>query len=146
MSEIREVAEGETHRVAPALLELRKDAGPLDALVARVDAQRAAGYRVVGAFDDGGEEAEAAIGFKVTENLAWGRYLYVEDVVTAPAGRGKGHAPALMEWVLDEGRRAGCAQVHLNSGVGSARRGAHRFYLNSGLEISAFHFSKDLGS
>ena len=50
----------------------------------------------------------------------------------APSGAGSGHAPALMEWVLDEARRAGCGQVHLNSGVGSDRRGAHRFYFNSG--------------
>ena len=146
MTEIREVLQDETHRAAPALLELRKDAGPLDALISRVDAQREAGYRIVGAFDDGQDEAAAVIGFKVTENLVWGRYLYIEDVVTRAEGRGKGHAPALMEWVLDEGRREGCGQVHLNSGVGSARRGAHRFYFNSGMEISAHHFSMALDS
>jgi GNAT superfamily N-acetyltransferase len=144
MSEIREVAEGETHRAAPALLELRPNAGPLDALTSRVDAQRGAGYRLVGAFDDGEDEAAAVIGFKVTENLVWGRHLYIEDVVTRSSGRGRGHAPKLMEWVLDEARRAGCGQVHLNSGVGSDRRGAHRFYFNSGLRISAHHFSMEL--
>jgi hypothetical protein len=51
-----------------------------------------------------------------------------------------------MEWVLDEARRTGCGQVHLNSGVGSDRRGAHRFYFNSGLQISAHHFSMELDS
>jgi GNAT superfamily N-acetyltransferase len=148
MSEIREVAEGETHRVAPALLELRPNAGPLDTLIARVDVQRGSGYRIVGAFDEDEDEGEAAavIGFKVTENLVWGRHLYIEDVVTRAAGRGRGHAPALMEWVLDEARRTGCGQVHLNSGVGSDRRGAHRFYFNSGLQISAHHFSMELDS
>lgn len=146
MSEIREVAEGETHRAAPALLELRSNAGPLDTLISRVDAQRASGYRIVGAFEEDEDEAAAVIGFKVTENLVWGRHLYIEDVVTRADGRGRGHAPALMEWVLDEARRAGCGQVHLNSGVGSERRGAHRFYFNSGLQISAHHFSMELDS
>jgi GNAT superfamily N-acetyltransferase len=144
MSDIREVPEGETQRVAPALLELRVDAGPLERLIERVDAQRAAGYRVVGAFEEGDEDAQAVIGFKVTENLVWGRYLYIEDVVTRPSGRGKGHAPALMSWVLDQGRAAGCASVHLNSGTGADRRGAHRFYFNSGLRIAAHHFAMDL--
>src|SRR3954453_11089226 len=74
MPDIREVPEGETQRVAPALLELRVDAGPLERLIKRVDAQRAAGYRVVGAFE-GDEDAQAVIAFKVTENLVWGRYL-----------------------------------------------------------------------
>jgi GNAT superfamily N-acetyltransferase len=148
MSQIREILEGESHLAAPALLELRPDAGPLDTLISRVDVQRGAGYRIVGAFDDGEGEAAAAavIGFKVAENLVWGRHLYIEDVVTRAEGRGRGHAPALMEWVLDEARRTGCGQVHLNSAVGSARRGAHRFYFNSGLQISAHHFSMELDS
>ncbi|MEA2270525.1 MAG: hypothetical protein QOD55_2314 [Solirubrobacteraceae bacterium] len=144
MTDIREVPEGETHRVAPALLELRTEAGPLEQLIERIDAQRAAGYRVVGAFEEGEDEAQAVIGFKVTENLAWGRYLYVEDVVTRPSGRGKGHAPALMTWVLDQGRAAGCTSAHLNSGTGADRRGAHRFYFNSGLRIAAHHFAMEL--
>jgi GNAT superfamily N-acetyltransferase len=143
MSDIREVPEGETHRVATALLELRKDAGPLDRLIERVDGQRAAGYRVVGAFEEGDDEAQAVIGFKVTENLVWGRYLYIEDVVTRPSGRGKGHAPNLMEWVLAQGREAGCTSAHLNSGTGADRRGAHRFYFNSGMRIAAHHFAMD---
>ena len=115
-------------------------------MIERVDAQRAAGYRVVGAFEEGDEDAQAVIGFKVTENLVWGRYLYIEDVVARPSGRGKGHAPALMSWVLDQGRAAGCASVHLNSGTGADRRGAHRFYFNSGLRIAAHHFAMELGS
>lgn len=146
MSEIREVAEGETHRAAPALLELRPNAGPLDTLISRVDVQRGGGYRIVGAFDEDEGVAAAVVGFKVAENLVWGRHLYIEDVVTRADGRGRGHAPALMEWVLDEARRMGCGQVHLNSGVGSDRRGAHRFYFNSGLRISAHHFSMELDS
>ncbi len=146
MSEIREVAEGETHRVAPALLELRPNAGPLDTLISRVDLQRGGGYRIVAAFDEDAGEAAAVIGFKVTQNLVWGRHLYIEDVVTRADGRGRGHAQTLMEWVLDEARRTGCGQVHLNSGVGSNRRGAHRFYFNSGLQISAHHFSMELDS
>jgi GNAT superfamily N-acetyltransferase len=144
MSEIREVHEGETHRAAPALLELRPSAGPLKALTSRVDRQRGGGYRLVGAFDDGQEEAAAVIGFKITENLVWGRHLYIEDVVTRASGRGRGHAPALMSWVIDEARHSSCGQVHLNSGVGADRAGAHRFYFNSGMRISAYHFAIEL--
>ena len=146
MSKIREIAKGETHRAAPALLELRPNAGPQDALISRIDVQREDGYRIVAAFDDDERDAAAVIGFKVTENLVWGRYLYIEDVVTRAAGRGRGHAPALMAWVLDEARRAGCGQVHLNSGVDSNRRSAHRFYFNSGMRVSAHHFSMELDS
>ena len=40
--------------------------------------------------------------------LAWGHYLYVDDLSTVPAARGRGHADLLLAWVVDEGRRLGC--------------------------------------
>src|SRR4051812_14187861 len=118
MSEIRELAEGETPRAALALLELRPHRGPTGALVAQADAQRAAGYRLVGSFEDGEDDAAGIAGFRLAENLAWGRHLYVDDLVTRPDRRGRGHGMALMRWLGVEARRAGCDELHLDSGVG----------------------------
>jgi hypothetical protein len=39
-------------------------------------------------------------------------------------------------------RRAGCEQLHLDSGVGRDRVDAHRLYFNAGLQISAYHFAR----
>src|SRR4051794_29792294 len=72
MPEIRELPEGETHRAARALLELRPQRAPADALVAQADAQRPAGYRLAGSFEPGEEDAAAVAGFRIQENLAWG--------------------------------------------------------------------------
>ena len=47
MPEIREIAEGGTLRAARALLELRPQRAPAEALAVRADGQRAAGYRLV---------------------------------------------------------------------------------------------------
>src|ERR1700750_2820817 len=99
MPEIRELAEGETHRAVLALLELRPHRGPADALVAQADAQRAAGYRLVASFDEGEEDAAGVAGFRLAENLAWGRHLYVDDLVTRAERRGRGHGGALMRWL-----------------------------------------------
>jgi len=90
MPEIRELAEGETHRAVLALLELRPHRGPAEALVAQADAQRAAGYRLVASFDEGEEDAAGVAGFRLAENLAWGRHLYVDDLVTRAERRGRG--------------------------------------------------------
>src|SRR5690242_7904355 len=99
MPDIRELLEGETHRAAGALLELRPHRAPAEALVARADAQRAAGYRIAGSFEPGEEQAAAVAGFRVQENLAWGRHLYVDDLVTRTDRRGRGHGGALMRWL-----------------------------------------------
>jgi GNAT superfamily N-acetyltransferase len=144
MSEIRELPAGETRHAAPALLELRPQCGPAEALVTRADGQRAAGYRLVAAFEPGEEDAAAVAGFRVAENLAWGRHLYVDDLSTRADRRGRGHGGALMRWLAKEACRSGCEQLHLDSGVGPDREDAHRLYFNSGLRIVSYHFARGL--
>jgi GNAT superfamily N-acetyltransferase len=143
---IRELGTGETALAAAVLLELRPALGTPETLVERVDAQRAAGYRVVASFerDGDGEWAAAAAGFRVSETLAWGRHLYVDDLVTRAGARGRGHGGALMRWLAQEAARCGCRELHLDSGVGPERRAAHRLYFNQGLRISSHHFSAEI--
>lgn len=113
-------------------------------MAARIDAQRAGGYRVAAAFDAGEEDAAAVAGFRIGENLAWGRFLYVDDLVTRASHRGRGHADAVMAWVSEEAERMGCGELHLDSGVGPDREDAHRFYFRHRLRISAYHFAREL--
>jgi GNAT superfamily N-acetyltransferase len=144
MPDIREIAEGETHRAARALLELRPQRGPTETVVALADGQRAAGYRLVGSFEPGEDDAAAVAGFRVQENLAWGRHLYVDDLSTCAHRRGRGHGGALMRWLAVEACRAGCEQLHLDSGVQPEREDAHRLYFNAGLRISSYHFQRSI--
>ena len=105
--------------------------------------QRPEGYRLVGVFDDA-PHAVAVAGFRVGHMLAWGRFLYVDDLSTLPAARRRGHAKRLLEWLTEEARRLGCDQLHLDSGVGPDRTDAHRLYFNSGLAINSYHFARRL--
>ena len=141
---VREIGPGETALVARTLLELRPGLGSPEALVRQVERQRRTGYRLVGAFTRGDEEAAAVAGFRINEFLAWGKHLYVDDLVTAAAHRGQGHADRLFAWLEEEARQAGCTQLHLDSGLGENRQDAHRFYFRHGLRIAAFHFQREL--
>jgi GNAT superfamily N-acetyltransferase len=142
MSIIQELREQEIYRAYPALHELRPHLESLDACVRQVQQQRAEGYRLVGAFEVGIEDAVAIAGFRTLHSLAWGYYLYVDDLGTLAAFRKKGHAALLMHWLLEEAQRLGCAQFHLDSGV--QRHDAHRLYLNQRMHISAYHFARSL--
>ncbi len=104
--------------------------------------QRPEGYRLVGAFEEDVSEAAAVAGFRIGHNLAWGHYLYVDDLSTLPEARRRGHGRALLEWLLEEGRGLGCDQLHLDSGVGLDRADAHRLYLNAGMVIASHHFAR----
>jgi GNAT superfamily N-acetyltransferase len=140
---IREIELGETALAYAAMRELRTHLESQEAFVRRVDdVQRAEGYRLAGAFSDDEPHALAVAGFRVLHNLAWGDSLYVDDLSTLPEARGRGYGRALLDWALDEARRLGCAELHLDSGVGPEREDAHRLYFNAGMRITAFHFAK----
>jgi ribosomal protein S18 acetylase RimI-like enzyme len=142
---IRELDAGETGLAFEAMRALRPALASADEFVTRVDGtQRAEGYRLVAAFEDGERDAVAVAGFRLGHNLAWGRFLYVDDLSTLPSGRRRGHARALMDWLAEEAQREGCDQLHLDSNTTPDRAAAHRLYFNSGLVIASYHFARRL--
>ena len=87
-------------------------------------------------------QVAAVSGFRFVENLAWGRALYVDDLVTSSSARQLGRAGQLLDHLIGLAQEAGCQQFHLDSGV--QRHDAHRLYLGRKLQISSHHFSLEL--
>jgi GNAT superfamily N-acetyltransferase len=139
---VREIPAAETEIAAKTLLELRSHHNSIEALAEQIDKQRQDGYRVVASME--GDLAAAVAGFRVQENTAWGRHLYVDDLVTHPRHTRQGHADALFAWLDEEAKKQGCGEFHLDSGVGENREAAHRFYFNHGLRISSYHFARSV--
>jgi GNAT superfamily N-acetyltransferase len=144
-AELRELVPPDTALAFPAMQALRPHFADEAAFVERVDdLQRAEGYRIVGVFEDTPAHALAVAGFRVGHMLAWGRFLYVDDLSTLPEARRRGYGRQLLDWLGGEAERLGCEQLHLDSGVGPDRIDAHRLYFNAGLAISSFHFVRRL--
>ena len=143
--EIRELPGGETHLAHEAMCRLRIAFESEQRFVEYVDGVlRPAGYRLLGAFVRDRAQALAVAGFRTSNSLAWGHYLYVDDLSTVPDARRQGHAGTLLAWLLDEGRQLGCGQLHLDSGTGPERFDAHRLYHGHGLAIHSHHFARGL--
>ena len=124
--------------------ELRPHIGSSSDFVRTVDeTQRPQGYRLIASFDED-EQAAAAAGFRVLDYLAWGHALYCDDLSTRQMYRGRGHAGLLMDWMIGEAKRLGCAEFHLDSGVGPDRTTAHRLSFNTRMRISSHHFSRSV--
>lgn len=121
---------------AAVLLELRPAYGKAE-LLERVREQMRDGYRVACGKSEG--EVVCVAGFVISCKLAWGRHMYVDDLVTAEAHRGMGAGTAMMRWLMAHAEHMGCVQLHLDSGVN--RVAAHRFYLREGFAISSHHFA-----
>ena len=127
--------DGEIRSCYPVMAELRPHV-PEAEFLDRVRGQMGEGYEL--AFVEDGVRVCAVAGFRVAHNLAWGHFLYVDDLVTAAAGRSKGYGKALLDWLVAEARRRECEQLHLDSGV--QRFAAHRFYLRERMSITSHHF------
>ena len=127
------------NRCLPVMQQLRPHLSATDFLP-RIRRQMQQGYRL--AMFERDNEVVALAGFRVCENLAWGRFLYVDDLITDETRRSSGAGKALFEWLLDVARNEGCQQLHLDSGV--QRFDAHRFYLREGMHIAGHHFALSL--
>lgn len=144
---LHEIVPPDTVLAFSAMKELRPALAGPEAFADQVDgSQRAEGYRLVGAFPAGSTEAVAVAGFRLATSLSWGRHIYIDDLSTVPSARGRGYGGQLLAWIHEEAGRLGCAQVHLDSGVGSNRYDAHRLYFKSGYVINAHHFIRTAGA
>ncbi len=145
-AEVREVAAEDTARTYAAFCVLREGRVVMATSESFTDwvnqRQRPEGYRVVAAFLPGKPDAVAAAGFRVLHQLSKARFLYVDDLVTLPTHRANGYAGMVFDWLVEEARRQGCEQLHLDSG--HQRFDAHRFYLKRGMIMNAHHFSLNI--
>jgi GNAT superfamily N-acetyltransferase len=98
-----------------------------------------AGFRLVYLKNEG---VKAVGGFRISEWLAGGKYLEIEDLATKDGERSKGFGGELFDWLVEFARRENCSQLRLVSHV--KRFAAHRFYLRKGMIIEAHYFSMDL--
>src|SRR3954469_8808779 len=95
----------------PVFRELRPHLVEAD-FIPRVRRQASAGYRLV--FIGGSQGVVAAAGYRIVEFLAWGKVLYVDDLITLPERRGAGLGSALMEWLIAHARDEKCDELHLD--------------------------------
>ncbi len=86
-----------------------------------------------------GEQIRAVAGYRVSEWLAGGKYLEIEDLVSKASDRSKGYGGALFDWLMSLAAQQSCQQVRLVSNV--RRTDAHRFYLRKGMSLEAHYFS-----
>ena len=98
-----------------------------------------AGFKLVYLTDG---EIKAVAGFRISEWLARGKYLEIEDFVTADSDRSKGYGGQLFDWLVNYAGEQDCDQVRLVSHV--KRFDTHRFYLRKKMIIEAHYFSLPL--
>lgn len=132
-------SDAEISECFPIICQLRPHVADHE-FVPRVRRQQHGGYCLARVSDNGAVRAVA--GFRYLENLASGRLLYVDDLVTDESQRSKRWGEILFDWLVGQARTNNCDTLELDSGV--QRFGAHRFYLRHRMDITSHHFRINL--
>ncbi|UJB68659.1 GNAT family N-acetyltransferase [Acaryochloris sp. 'Moss Beach'] len=119
----------------PVMVQLRTHLES-QAFVIQAQRQMQCGYQL--AYLSNSEGVCSVAGFRISESLSWGRFLYVDDLITDAQMRSQNYGHQLLDWLIQYARQQDCAQLHLDSGL--QRLDAHRFYQREGLQISSYHF------
>ena len=106
--------------------------------------------KMVAVFANGGRmaivvENDTAVSvavWRLIENTADGRRVYVDDLVSDEQRRSQGSGKLLLDWLESQAVALGCDALTLDSGV--QRHRAHRFYFREGMHVSSYCFRKAL--
>ncbi|MFZ6678369.1 GNAT family N-acetyltransferase [Undibacterium sp. Tian12W] len=122
--------------------QLRPQLGDLDSFTQQIDRQSQQGYRLSGLWQD--EKLAGLIGFRESENMLYGRHLYVDDLVVAVSLRNSGLGADLLNKVRDEAKRLDCTFIVLDTSLQKPM--AQRFYYREGLLATGMRFVQKLGT
>ena len=126
----------------PVMAQLRPHLGSAEELVTRIMRQREAGYRLLAAWRD--EVPIGLAGYRFEENLIYGRFIYVDDLVAMDSERGSGIGASLLDFVAMEGQKAACDRLVLDTALDNVL--AHRFYYRQRLLMRALRFSRPIAA
>ncbi|GGC13374.1 N-acetyltransferase GCN5 [Oxalicibacterium flavum] len=108
--------------------------------IAQIARQRTQGYYLLAAWRDGGVVGLA--GYRVLENLLYGRFVYVDDLVVTAALHRAGVGERLLQAARQQAIALQCQHFVLDTGLHMAL--AQRFYFRQGLLARGLHFVETL--
>jgi GNAT superfamily N-acetyltransferase len=122
------------------MAELRPHLKDVDSFVQQVMRQRERGYRLSAAWSN--DRVIGATGYRLQENLLYGSFVFVDDLVVHHDFRSHGIGAQLLSTARDYARQQGCRQFVLDTGLHMPH--AQRFYFRQGLLARAMGFTEAL--
>lgn len=132
--------EAELSAAFAVMRELRPHLSDAAGFVEQVARQRGQGYRLLAARRDGAVLGLA--GYRLQENLLYGKFVYLDDLVVTAGLQRTGLGGQLLEAVRRQARALGCRHFVLDTGLHMAL--AQRFYFRQGLLARGMHFVEPL--
>lgn len=122
MVDIRDIDDLEL--AIPLLSDLRSSLTK-DVFMARLLAAIKHGYRILGTSQNN-DDLVGVLGYRITQDLCWGRTFFIDDLNVTPDARGSGIGKALLDAAKACADEQKCDHIRLCSGL--ARTNALRFH------------------
>jgi ribosomal protein S18 acetylase RimI-like enzyme len=122
--------------------QLRPHLDDRDAYMQKILLQRTQGYRLLAALQEG--VIVGLAGYRLQDNLIYGHFLYVDDLVVSSALQRSGVGEQLLKSARQQAIALGCAHFILDTGLHNAL--AQRFYFRQGLLARGMHFGEPLSA
>ena len=120
--------------------ELRPHIEDVDLYRERVQRQQRDGYRLLAVWQN--NELSGLAGYRHLENLIYGRFTYVDDLVVRQSCQRSRLGEGLIDEVRALARADGRVMLVLDTGLANSL--AQRFYFCNGLLARGLHFSQRL--
>lgn len=130
------VSEDELIKIAPVLLQLRPEYDA-ESLIVQIKKQFRNGFQIAYVENEG--RVVCVAGYVFCEKRAWGKSIYIDDLVTDENFRSNGAGKTMIDWFKQYAKAHGHSQIHLDSR--NIRVDAHRFYVREGFSKESFHFA-----
>ncbi len=120
--------------------ELRPHLSDPATYAAQIARQRAQGYRLLAAWHD--RAIVGLAGYRLQDNLIYGRFIYVDDLVVMASLHRGGLGEGLLQAARQQAVALHCQHFVLDTGLHMAL--AQRFYFRQGLLAKGMHFVETL--
>ena len=118
------------------IVELRPHLTDANSFLRQVMRQREQGYRLTAAWCGG--QIVGLVGYRLQENLLYGRFVYVDDLVVLNPHRNDGIGAKLLSLARAYAIGTNCGHLVLDTGLHKAL--AQRFYFRHGLLANSLGF------
>lgn len=102
----------------------------------QVKKQQQEGYKLV--FVEDLKKVVSLAGFRITENIASQKTLYVHEFITDETCRLHGYGSKLFDWLVRYAKKEKCMSLQLDSGL--ERSEAHKFYFRNNMSVCSYRF------
>lgn len=144
VNQLRELTSAETTSAFAALHLLHPNIRDITQFQELVMIQQAEGYRLLGIFEEGKQNAITICGFRIVTNFACGRHLHIDDLASHHLPIADEQVSQIFEALKIIAVKENCNSIHADSSVSSDNSNMHHVYLKHGFVLSSHKFSLKL--